>query len=70
MVSIVTYSLKDNFNEFVKAASEILTLYAADMLQSKSNPFGVKMLTRAPARITQSHQLGGRRRAGRRFSPA
>jgi hypothetical protein len=28
------------------------------------------MLTRAPARITQSHQLGGRRRAGRRFSPA
>jgi hypothetical protein len=54
----------------VKAASEILTLYAADMLQSKSNPFGVKMLTRAPARITQSHQLGGRRRAGRRFSPA
>ncbi|KAJ6896380.1 hypothetical protein NC651_022554 [Populus alba x Populus x berolinensis] len=47
-----------NFNKFVKAASEILTLFA-DMRQSKNNPFGVKALTRAPARIAQSHQLGG-----------
>lgn len=60
MVSAVTHFFKDNSNEIVKEASKMLTLYA-DMLQSKSNPFGVKALTRAPARITQSHQLGGRR---------
>ncbi|XP_011000919.1 PREDICTED: cysteine proteinase RD21a-like [Populus euphratica] len=34
---------------------------------SKNNPFGVKALTRAPARIAQSHQLGGKRPAGRRL---
>ena len=66
MVRILICSLKCNFNKFVKAASEILTLFA-DMRQSKNNPFGVKPLTRAPARIAQSHQLGGKRLAGRRL---
>ncbi|CAK7329931.1 unnamed protein product [Dovyalis caffra] len=37
--------------------------------ECKNNPFGVKALTRAPARITQSHHVGGERRAGRRFNP-
>ncbi|KAJ7013469.1 phosphatidylinositol 3,4,5-trisphosphate 3-phosphatase [Populus alba x Populus x berolinensis] len=44
----------------------VCDLEAGTCRMSKSNPFGVKALTRAPARITQSHQLGGRRRAGRR----
>ncbi|XP_061962878.1 cysteine proteinase mucunain-like isoform X2 [Populus nigra] len=48
----------------------VCDLEAGTCRMSKSNQFGVKALTRAPARITQSHQLGGRRRAGRRFSSA
>ncbi|KAJ6692491.1 CYSTEINE PROTEASE [Salix purpurea] len=42
----------------------VCDLEAGTCRMGKNNPFGVKALTRAPARINQSRQLGGKRRAG------